>query len=55
MFTLNLPHPMSRSLRVLATLLAYPDAQMRHFLPRCAICSTTKLPSRRRVASSSMR
>lgn len=33
MFTLNLPHPMSRSLRVLATLLAYPDAQMRHFLP----------------------
>ena len=33
MFTLNLPHPMSRSLRVLATLLAYPDAQMRRHLP----------------------
>jgi nitrate reductase delta subunit len=33
MFTLNLPRPMSRSLRVLAALLAYPDAQMRRHLP----------------------
>lgn len=29
MFALNSPRPMSKSLRVLAALLAYPDAQMR--------------------------
>jgi nitrate reductase delta subunit len=33
MFTLNAPRPMSRSLRVLAALLAYPDARMRGHLP----------------------
>ena len=33
MFTLNSPRPMSKSLRVLAALLGYPDAQMRAHLP----------------------
>ena len=33
MFTLNPPRPMNRSLRVLAALLAYPDAQLRRYLP----------------------
>jgi nitrate reductase delta subunit len=33
MFALNSPRPMSRSLRVLAALLAYPDAEMRRHLP----------------------
>ena len=32
MFATNLPPPMSKSLRVLAALLAYPDAQMRGYL-----------------------
>ena len=32
MFTMNPPRPMSRSLRVLAALLAYPDAQLRTHL-----------------------
>ena len=33
MFALNSPRPMSKSLRVLAALLAYPDAQMRGHIP----------------------
>ena len=33
MFTLNAPRPMRKSLRVLAALLAYPDAQMRRHMP----------------------
>jgi nitrate reductase molybdenum cofactor assembly chaperone NarJ/NarW len=33
MFALNSPRPMSKSLRVLAALLAYPDAQMRCHIP----------------------
>lgn len=33
MFTLNPLSPMTNSLRVLATLLGYPDAQMRGWLP----------------------
>lgn len=33
MFTLNPVSPMTNSLRVLATLLGYPDAQMRGWLP----------------------
>jgi nitrate reductase molybdenum cofactor assembly chaperone NarJ/NarW len=33
MFALNFPRPMSSSLRVLAALLAYPDAEMRRHLP----------------------
>jgi len=33
MFALNSPRPMSSSLRVLAALLAYPDAEMRRHLP----------------------
>ena len=33
MFALNSPRPMSKSLRVLAALLAYPDAQMRDDIP----------------------
>ena len=33
MFAANVPRPMSASLRVLAALLAYPDAAMRGFLP----------------------
>ncbi len=33
MFGLNTPPPMTRSLRVLAALLGYPDARMRGFLP----------------------
>lgn len=33
MFTLNPPRPMNRSLRVLAALLAYPDARLRGHLP----------------------
>ena len=33
MFAVSSPRPMSKSLRVLAALLAYPDAQMRGHLP----------------------
>ena len=33
MFAANVPRPMSVSLRVMAALLAYPDAAMRRFLP----------------------
>jgi len=33
MFAPNTPRPMSRTLRVLAALLAYPDAQLRGHLP----------------------
>ena len=33
MFTLNTPRPMTKSLRVLAALLGYPDARLRSFLP----------------------
>ena len=33
MFTLNAPRPMTKSLRVLAALLGYPDARLRNFLP----------------------
>lgn len=33
LFTLDPPRPMAKSLRVLAALLGYPDAQMRSFLP----------------------
>ena len=33
MFTLNAPRPMTKSLRVLAALLGYPDARLRRFLP----------------------
>ena len=33
MFTLDPPRPMATSLRVLAALLGYPDAQVRSFLP----------------------
>jgi nitrate reductase molybdenum cofactor assembly chaperone NarJ/NarW len=33
MFTLNAPRPMGHSVRVLAALLAYPDAQLRRHLP----------------------
>lgn len=33
MFTTNPPRPMTKSLRVLAALLGYPDAQMRRHLP----------------------
>ena len=33
MFTLNTPRPMTKSLRVLAALLCYPDARLRSFLP----------------------
>ena len=32
-FTLNTPRPMTKSLRVLAALLGYPDARLRSFLP----------------------
>jgi nitrate reductase delta subunit len=32
MFALNPPHPISRSVRVLAALLTYPDARMREYL-----------------------
>jgi nitrate reductase molybdenum cofactor assembly chaperone NarJ/NarW len=33
LFTLDPPRPMAKSLRVLAALLGYPDAQLRSFLP----------------------
>jgi nitrate reductase molybdenum cofactor assembly chaperone NarJ/NarW len=33
LFTLDPPRPMTKSLRVLAALLGYPDAQVRSFLP----------------------
>ena len=33
MFTLTAPRPMTKSLRVLAALLGYPDARLRNFLP----------------------
>ena len=33
MFAANVPRPMSRTLRVLAALLAYPDAVMRAHIP----------------------
>ncbi len=33
MFKLNTPRPMTKSLRVLAALLGYPDARLRSFLP----------------------
>ncbi len=33
LFTFDPPRPMAKSLRVLAALLGYPDAQMRSFLP----------------------
>ena len=33
MFTLNTPRPITKSLRVLAALLGYPDARLRSFLP----------------------
>ena len=36
MFALNTPRPMSKSLRVLAALLGYPDATLRGYLPEMA-------------------
>ncbi len=33
MFTLNPARPMTKSLRILAALLGYPDAQVRRHLP----------------------
>ena len=33
MFALNAPRTMSKSLRVLAALLGYPDATLRGYLP----------------------
>ena len=34
MFALNSPRPMAKSLRILAALLGYPDAQLRSHLPQ---------------------
>ena len=50
MFAPNLPRPMSRTLRVLAALLAYPDAQLRGHLPEMRDVLTVEgavSPSRR--------
>ncbi len=51
MFEFNPVPPMSRSLRVLAALLAYPDAQMRLHLPEMSDCLREEraVSSRRRL------
>ena len=51
MLALNSPPPMSKSLRVLAALLTYPDAPMRGFLPemRGLLIDEAAVSSSRRV------